>query len=364
MKKIIKLILVGAVLLASGCSAKETTTATSDKKDAQEMYGCNVINVYNWGEYIGEDVISNFEEEYNARVNYSLFDSNEEMYTTLLGGNAYDILVPSDYMIERLIQEDMIQPLDKEALSVMDKLDPTVVGLPYDPENTYSVPYFWGSVGIVYNKNLVTKEELDEKGWNILKDTKYAGNIYMYDSERDSFMVALKALGYSMNTEDEAEIQEAYEWLVELHQTMNPGYLTDEVNDAMINEERAMAVVYSGAAAYIMSENENMGYYEPLQGTNIWTDGFVIPSNAKCPGLAHEFINFALSDESMEDSSITVGYTSANKAVADKMVSEGEYFEGNSAYTPRSGYEKDEVFKHNEVLKKKLSELWIKVKVN
>ncbi|MCF0115018.1 MAG: ABC transporter substrate-binding protein [Erysipelotrichaceae bacterium] len=363
MKKLFKVALAGALLMVAGCSS-ETSETTETIMDAEETYGCSVINVYNWGEYIGEDVVSNFEKAYNARVNYSMFDSNEQMYTSLLGENAYDILVPSDYMIERLIEEDMLQPLDKEAITVMDKLDPSIVGLPYDVDNTYSVPYFWGSVGIAYDKNKVTEAELDEKGWEILRDTKYAGDIFMYDSERDSFMVAFKALGYSMNTESDEEIQEAYEWLVDLHKTMNPAYVTDDVNDAMINEEKAMAVVYSGAAAYIMSENENIGYYEPKQGTNIWTDGFVIPKNANCAGLAHEFINFALSDESMMDSSMTVGYTSANKAVADQLTSEGEFFDGNNAYTPRSGYDKDEVFKNNEILKQKLAELWIKVKVN
>lgn len=359
MKKVFKLVCVLALVLAAGCSSK----GNSDF-DPIEAYGCDVLNVYNWGEYIGEDVLYNFENKYNVKVNYSMFDSNEQMYTSLLGGNAYDILVPSDYMIERLIEEDRLQKLDHSKLTVLDLLAEGVQHLPYDPDNTYSVPYFWGSVGIIYNKNIVDPAKIEKMGWDILKDTEYAGNIFMYDSERDSFMVALKALGYSMNTENEDEIEEAYQWLLELHQTMKPGYVTDEVNDAMINEEKAMAVVYSGAAAYIISENENMAYYSPDQGTNIWSDAMVIPANANCAALAHEFINFSLSYDSAKDSSLTVGYTSANQEVLDDLSKQGGEYEGNEAYLPRAGYEKDEVFEHNEVLKKKLSELWIKIKVS
>ncbi len=359
MNKGFKILAAGLLLLSAGCSSNGSTSDV----DPIETYGCDVINVYNWGEYIGEDVVSNFEKTYNVRVNYSMFDSNEEMYTTLLGGNAYDILVPSDYMIERLIEEDMLQPLDKDKITVWDDLAEGVLNKPYDPDNTYSVPYFWGSVGILYDTTKVDPAKVEEMGWDILRDTEYAGDIFMYDSERDSFMVALKALGYSMNTENDAEIEEAYQWLLELHQTMDPAYVTDEVNDAMINSEKALAVVYSGAATYIISENPDMAYYEPKQGTNLWNDAMVIPTNANCPALAHEFINFALSHESMMDSSLTVGYTSSIQSVLDELGSEGGDFYGNEAYSPRTGYELDEVFTHNEVLKRKLSELWIRVKV-
>lgn len=360
MKKLLKFVLCGLMVFsAAGCGSKKSSDV-----DPIAVYGCDVLNVYNWGEYIGEDVISNFEDAYNVRVNYSMFDSNEEMYTTLLGGNAYDILIPSDYMIERLIQENLLQPLDKDKITIFDDLSEGVLNKPYDPDNTYSVPYFWGTVGILYDTTKVDAAKVESMGWDILRDTEYAGDIFMYDSERDSFMVAFKALGYSMNAESDEEIEEAYQWLLELHKTMNPSYVTDEVNDAMINAEKALAVVYSGAAAYIISENPDMAYYEPSQGTNVWTDAMVIPANAKCPALAHEFINFALSYDSMVDSTLTVGYTSSIQSVVDDMGSAGGDFEGNEAYFPRSGYEKDEVFTHNEVLKRKLSELWIKIKMS
>ena len=284
------------------------------------------------------------------------------MYTKLQAGDSYDILVPSDYMIERLIKENALQELDLELIPNISNLAEQVRNMPYDPENTYSVPYFWGSVGIVYNKNNVDQADLEAEGWNILKDTKYAGKIYMYDSERDAFMVAFKALGYSMNTQNEDEIQAAYQWLMEQRQTMDPIYVIDEVIDGMMNGNKDMAVVYSGDAATILSENEDMGFFMPTEGTNMWSDCMVIPANAENPKLAHEFINYILSYDASLDNSETVGYASSNQEVLDELSGEGGLFEGNEAYLPRDGYDKDEVFNDNQVLKERLTELWIKVK--
>ena len=350
-----KLIVLCVLLTLVGCS----------KSDPVDKYGSDVLNVFNWGEYIGEDVIANFEEEYGVKVNYSLFDSNEIMYTKLLSGNNYDVIVPSDYMIERLMEEELIQPLDYSYMTNLDDLNPEVLALrdEYDTDGKYSIPYFWGSVGLVYNKNNVDVNKLDELGWNILKDGNYSNKIFMYDSERDSFMVALKALGYSMNTENMYEINKAYEWLCELHDTMNPAYVTDEVTDAMINNEKDIAVVYSGDAAYIISQNDNMAYYVPKEGTNVWSDGFVIPSNAKNPKLANEFINYMMSYDSAMDSSIEVGYTSANKKVVETLSADGEIYSDNNAYIFDVPNPKNEVFKHNDTLKKVLSDMWVRIKV-
>lgn len=350
-----KLIVLCILLTLVGCS----------KSDPVEKYGSDVLNVFNWGEYIGEDVIANFEEEYGVKVNYSLFESNEIMYTKLLSGDTYDVIVPSDYMIERLIEEELIQPLDYSYMTNHDDLNPEVLALrdEYDTDGKYSIPYFWGSVGLVYNKNVVSEEKLDELGWNILRDTEYSNKIFMYDSERDSFMVALKALGYSMNTENMDEINKAYEWLCELHDTMNPAYVTDEVTDAMINNEKDIAVFYSGDAAYIISQNDDMAYYVPKEGTNVWSDGFVIPSNAKNPKLANEFINYMMSYDSAMDSSIEVGYTSANKKVVEALSADGEVYSNNDAYIFDVSNPKNEVFKHNDTLKKVLSDMCVHIKV-
>lgn len=356
MKKIIA-VAVAAMLLLTGCGG-----GGASSEDAIEKYGSDTLKVYNWGEYIGESVISDFEKEFGVKVVYEVFDSNEMMYTKLQAGDAYDVLVPSDYMIERLMNEEMLQPLDLSLIPNISNLADGVKNLPYDPDNTYSVPYFWGSVGIVYNQNNVDVADLEAEGYNILKNEKYADKIYMYDSERDSFMVAFKALGYSMNTQNPDEIQAAYEWLMEQRKTMNPAYVADEVIDGMINGNKDMAVVYSGDAATILAENEEMNFFLPNEGTNLWSDAMVIPANAENPKLAHEFINYILTYEASMDNSETVGYASSNQEVLDELSGEGGYFEGNEAYLPRDGYEKDEVFEDNQVLKEQLTQLWIKVK--
>lgn len=335
---------------------------SSSDFDPIAAFGSDTLNVFNVGEYIGEDTIVNFEEKYNVSVNYSVFASNEEMYTKLLGGESFDILVPSDYMIERLIQEDMLRKINKDNITNLDVLTEGVKNLAYDADNTYSVPYFWGSVGIVYDSTKVSKQDVESQGFNVLRNEKYKGRLYMYDSERDSFMIALKALGYSMNTDNAKELKEAYEWLIDQKKEMSPVYVTDEVIDGMISGEKDMAVVYSGDAAYIKSENPNMEYYEPLEGTNVWCDAMVIPKNAQSPELAEVFINFCLEEETALDNSMTVGYSSPVDSIY-QMLKDGE-FEGNNAYTPRTGYEHDEIFKYNPETKKILSEYWIKVKAS
>ena len=326
-------------------------------------YEGQTLHVYNWGEYTGENLLNDFEAKTGAKVVMENFDSNEQMYIKVANGETYDVLVPSDYMIQRLIGENYLQKLDKTKLDCMDKLCEDVVGLPYDPNNDYSIPYFWGTVGIVYDKNQVDIEDLEREGFEIFRDPKYRGNIYLYDSERDSFMMALKALGYSMNTSSEKELQEAYEWLVSCVQTMKPEIVTDEIIDNMAQGRKALGLIYSGDAAYVMAENEDMGYYLPESGTNLWSDAMVIPANAKNPELAHEFINFVSDYEGAYDNSSFVGYTSANQEVMDTLYGEGGEYEGIDAYMPRSGYPKDEVFEYNEDTRKTIANLWSKVKI-
>lgn len=321
------------------------------------------LRVYNWGEYTGENIIQNFEEQTGARVVMEFFDSNEQMYIKVANGESYDVAVPSDYMIQRMIQEKLIQPLDHSKLNCFDKISEKVLGLPYDPDNTYSVPYFWGTVGIIYDKTKVSEEELREKGFDIFHDEKYRGDIYLYDSERDSFMMALKALGYSMNTKDEKELQEAYQWLIQCVETMDPEIVMDEIIDNMAQGRKALGLIYSGDAAYVMSENENMGFFMPESGTNLWSDGMVIPANAKNPALAHEFINYVSSYEGASDNSAYVGYTSPNEEVMEEFSSEGGDYEGINAYIPRSGNPNDEVFEFDEETRKLISNLWSKVKI-
>lgn len=329
---------------------------------AVEKYGSNVLKLYLPGEYLGENVISDFEKQYGVRVIVENFDSNEMMYTKLMAGDRYDVIIPSDYMIERLINEDFLQPLDKSMIPNMENMSDAVLGMSYDPDNTYSIPYFWGSVGLVYNHENVDPAVIESEGWEVLRNTDYAGHIYIYDSERDSFMMAFKALGYSMNTEDPNEINDAYEWLLQMNNTMSPVYVTDEVIDGMMNGYKDIAVVYSGDAAVVLDENEDMSFYMPSQGTNIWCDAMVIPQNAENPKLAHEFINYMLTYEAAFDNTETVGYTSPNAEVFEEMTSSEDLYADNAAYLPRSGYDKDEMFHDNQTLMRELSKLWIKVK--
>lgn len=353
MKKLIKLsiitLLMTGILAIAGCGNKQT------------------LKIYLPGEYMSDDLIPDFEAKYDCKVEVELFDSNEMMYTKISAGDTYDILIPSDYMIERLIKENYLQKIDVNKLENFNTIASSLKQAPYnsfDPDNSYSVPYFWGTAGIVYNKSVISQDEIAAKGFEILKDTQYAGRIYMYDSERDSFMIAFKSLGYSMNTDNEAEIQAAYDWLVELNKTMDPIYVTDEVIDNMAQGRKDIAIVYSGDAAYILGENEDMGYYTPECGTNVWVDAMVIPNNAENVDLAYKFIDFVISEEEAVKQTESVGYTSVVKSVYEDAIAPGGMYEGNEAYIPRTNYDKDEVFHDNETLRKKLSELWIKVKAS
>ena len=355
---------VAAVLVLAVVGGTVGASLSQQHKSAAavEKYGSNVLKLYLPGEYLGENVISVFEKQYGVRVIVENFDSNEMMYTKLMAGDRYDVIIPSDYMIERLMNEDFLQPLDKSMIPNMENMSDAVLGMSYDPDNTYSIPYFWGSVGLVYNHENVDPAVIESEGWEVLRNTDYAGHIYIYDSERDSFMMAFKALGYSMNTEDPNEINDAYEWLLQMNNTMSPVYVTDEVIDGMMNGYKDIAVVYSGDAAVVLDENEDMSFYMPSQGTNIWCDAMVIPQNAENPKLAHEFINYMLTYEAAFDNTETVGYTSPNAEVFEEMTSSEDLYADNAAYLPRSGYDKDEMFHDNQTLMRELSKLWIKVK--
>ena len=343
---------VAAVLVLAVVGGTVGASLSQQHKSAAavEKYGSNVLKLYLPGEYLGENVISDFEKQYGVRVIVENFDSNEMMYTKLMAGDRYDVIIPSDYMIERLMNEDFLQPLDKSMIPNMENMSDAVLGMSYDPDNTYSIPYFWGSVGLVYNHENVDPAVIESEGWEVLRNTDYAGHIYIYDSERDSFMMAFKALGYSMNTEDPNEINDAYEWLLQMNNTMSPVYVTDEVIDGMMNGYKDIAVVYSGDAAVVLDENEDMSFYMPSQGTNIWCDAMVIPQNAENPKLAHEFINYMLTYEAAFDNTETVGYTSPNAEVFEEMTSSEDLYADNAAYLPRSGYDKDEMFHDNQVL--------------
>ncbi len=349
MKKLISILL--SLLLLSGCFTTEYI---------------GEINVFLPGEYINEDVISQFEYETGIRVNITTFDSNEAMYIKLLGGTVYDVIIPSDYMIEKLIDEKMIQPLNKDLIPNLEYLYDGVKNLSYDPDNTYTVPYFWGNVGIVYDERMIDGADVEKEGWNIFHDTKYKGLMYFYDSERDEFMIALKALGYSMNTTNEEELNAAYEWLKQVSDTMDPAIVTDEAIDGLAypeeTDKKYLGMMYSGDAAYILSENEYAHFFAPENGTNYFVDAMCVHAKSEKLDWACQFINFILDYDWSYENSSYIGYSSCNYEVLNDISGPDGDFEGNEAYIPRDRNKFDEEFHNNDDVRKIISDLWVRAK--
>lgn len=313
--KIIMLLLT-VLLVATGCSSESNKGVNG------------VVNVYNWGEYIDEDLISKFEEETGIKVVYDMFDSNESMYVKLKsGGVNYDVVFPSDYMIQKMIKEDMLEKINYDNVPNFKDVKEDLKYPMFDPTNEYSVPYFWGTVGILYNTTMVD-EEVDSL--DILWDEKYKGQIFMYDSQRDAFAVALSKLGYSINTTNEQELLEAKKLLVE-QKPLVQAYFGDPIRDKMIGEEGALAIVYSGDAMYCMGENENLRYIEPKEGINTWIDSMVIPKGSQNKENAEKFINFLTSAENAATNSEFVGFSTPNELAYETI---DETIKSNSAYWP------------------------------
>ncbi len=319
-----------------------------------------VLRVFNSGEYVDTKLIDNFEEKYDCKVVYETYDSNESLYTKLQSGSEYDIVVPSDYMIERLIKEGELQKIHWSKITNKKNIVPALLNREFDKKQEYSVPYYWGTVGIVYDKTKVDKKDL-EAGWDILKNEKYSGQIYMYDSERDSFMVALKSLGYSMNTTNKEQLQKAYSWLEKQRDTMKPVYVGDDVIDNMISGNKAMAVVYSGDGAYIISENENMSFFVPKQGSNVWTDAMVMTKSCKNTDLAYKFMNYFLEKDVAKQNTAYIGYDSAVQSVYEYY--RDEEYAGNPGCAPDTSNPKNEEFRYQKRdIKEYCASLWTKIK--
>lgn len=247
------------------------------------------LNVYNWGDYIDPQVLDDFENEYGIEVVYEEFATNEDMYVKIAEKSGqYDVAIPSDYMIKKMIDEDMLHTIDMSKITNYDGILDRFKDLAFDPRNEYSVPYMWGTVGILYNTTMVD-DTVDS--WDILWDEKYSKEIFMMDSQRDSIGITLKRLGYSLNTKNEAELEEAKQALIE-QKPLVLSYIGDEGKDAMINGEAALGVFWSGDAAYCMSNNPDLAYVIPEEGSNIWFDSMVIPKTAQNVEAAHLFIDY------------------------------------------------------------------------
>lgn len=279
----------------------------------------NTIYVLNWGDYIDPDLIDRFERETGYKIVYNSLTSNEEMLIKLSSSDCiYDLCFPSDYVIEKLIAQDLLAELNYENIPNMSNTDERFLDLEFDPGNIYSVPYMWGTVGILYNTTMVD-EPVDS--WDILWDEKYSGEILMYDSMRDSLGVALLKLGYDLNTRNAAEIDEAVAALNE-QKPIRKGFFGDDIKEIMIGGNGALAVVYSGDAVLCCDEEEgnpDLAYAVPSEGSNVWFDNMVIPKSSQNKAAAEAFINFLCQADVAMQNSQYIGYSSPNKAALKLM---------------------------------------------
>ena len=301
-------IVLGATLLLAAL-----TFSGCKKEDPADAATSNSLVVYNWGEYIDPDVLDEFEEETGISIIYDEFETNEIMYPKVeAGAVVYDVICPSDYMVQKMIENDLLEPLDYDKIPNISNIDPDYLksAEQFDPGNRYCVPYCWGTVGILYNKTMVD-EPVDS--WDILWDEKYKDEILMQDSVRDTFAVALKRLGYSLNSTDSKELQEAADSLKE-QKDLVQAYVVDQVRDKMIGNEAALGVIYSGEAIYTQRENPNLEYVIPKEGSNVWIDGWVIPKNARHKENALKFLDFLCRPEIALKNFEYITYSTPNKA--------------------------------------------------
>lgn len=382
MKKILSLFLAAAVCcpLFAGCSADTADEVEEDEEYSQtlnisdpEYYskfkGKGIsINVYNWGEYISTgaeegtlDVNGEFEKLTGIKVNYTNFATNEELYAKLKGGAAsYDVIIPSDYMISKMIKEDMIQPLDFGNIPNFEYIMENFRNQDYDPENAYSVPYTWGTVGIIYDATVVDipEEEID---WDLLWNEDYADQILMFDNPRDAFAIAEIMLGYSLNTQDEEELQQAAYKLLSQKKIVQ-GYVMDEIFDKMGAGDALIAPYYAGDALTIMDENEALNFVVPKSGTNLFVDAMCIPSTARQKEAAEMYINFMCEPDIAYSNIDYICYSTPHQGAYDML--DEEVRESHISYPSQEFIgENTEVFVNlSDKANLKMQELWTDMK--
>lgn len=277
------------------------------------------INVYNWGEYMDESLISEFEAQTGYQVVYTTYDANESMYARLKM-ESYDVIIPSDYMVARLIDEDMLQPINYDNIPNFSLIDPQYTHLAFDPQQQYSVPYTWGIVGVVYNKKYIDASDLGS--WDLLWNEKYAGQTAMFDNPRDALGLALKYLGYSQNSENPDELRQAADLIRNGKERAFQGLFMDQILEKLPNEELYAAPYYNGDAVTMMAENPDLGFYVPREGTNLFEDAMCIPKNAKNVEGAEAFINFMCSTEAAAANADYIGYSSPQREVYEQLPEE------------------------------------------
>lgn len=331
-----------------------------------EAQAANVtINVYNWGQYISDgtddyiDVNAAFTEATGIEVNYMTYDTNESLYTKLkTGGSTYDVIIPSDYMAARLIDEDLVQKIDFSNIPNYQYIDDTYRNTAYDPNNEYSVPYTWGTVGMIYNTKYV--DEADLGSWNLLWNSKYAGKILMFDNNRDAFAIAESCLGYSLNTTDPQELQACSELLAQQRPLVQQ-YVMDQIYDKMIREEAWVAPYYAGDYLMMLDENEDLGFYFPEEGFNIFIDCCMIPTSAEHKAEAEAYINFLLDPAICGENLDYLGYSAPETAAKDYM--DPYMTESEIAYPDQETLARSEAYIYLPAETNQLMDsLWLEVK--
>lgn len=316
------------------------------------------INVFNWGEYIDEEILRNFTEETGINVNYETYATNEEMYEKVKSGTtSYDLIAPSDYMLERMIKEDLVQEIDYSKLPNYKNIDDRYKNLAYDPENKYSVPYMWGTIGIIYDKTNI-KDNIDS--WNALWDSKYKNDIFMSDDMRNSIGISLKRLGYSLNSTKEEELKKATEELIKQRNDLNAIYIGDQVKDTLRSGEKNIAVIYSGDASVLKEEEpDRFEYIIPKEGTNLWFDVWAIPKTAKHKEETEKFLNYLLDAEVNKKNVDYIGYATPNKATYELL--DEEVKNDKSAYPDQEVLDKSEVYVDLGEARKLYSDAWLEI---
>ena len=360
--------LVLLVSLFAGCSSVKEPTVTVEDKAYYEKYKDQKIsiNVYNWGEYIANgteygmlDVNAEFEALTGIKVNYTTYSTNEELYAKLKGGAGdYDIIIPSDYMVSRMIKEDMLSPLDYSLIPNSKNIMESFKNAAYDEGDVYSVPYMWGTVGIVYDKEVIKEKDID---WDILWNEKYKDQLLMFDNPRDAFALAELSLGYSLNTEDPDELKAAAEKLKE-QKPLVQAYVMDEIFDKMGAGEALLAPYYAGDAVTMMQDYDHLGFAVPKSGTNRFVDAVCIPKTSGNKEAAHMYINFLLEAEVALANSEYIGYSTPNIKAFDMLPDEIKN-DGISYLDDEYLDTKTTVFKNlSDDANKLMQDLWIDIK--
>ena len=313
MKKSLALLSAAALTLGalSGCGG--TQSGTADDPGAADK---GVVNVYNWGVYIDESVLEDFTAETGIKVVYDTFESNEAMYGVLKNeGASYDVVIPSDYMISRMIEEDMLEPLNFDNIPNFEDVDPALKNPDYDPENLYSVPYMWGLLGIIYNTSMV---EETPTSWDIMFDENYSGQILMFNNSRDAIGIALKQLGYSYNTTDENQIKEAVDLLIQ-QKPLVQSYVMDDIFEKMQSGSAAIGAYYYGDFLTMQEVNPDLAFCLPEEGTNLYVDAMCIPKNAENKENAEIFINYMCSTQAGLKNCEEIWYSSPLLSVREEL---------------------------------------------